>query len=94
MAWTHIFVLKRESVLHCFLRILVVWLLFAFLGESQKEIDEDERLDKDVPLESEVAQLHAISYCPSQFGLMLRTSSLNRSRLVRYFGLNVLANSS
>lgn len=54
---TYILFAKSETVLHCFLRVLIEWLALRVLRQSQEEVDKDQCLDKDVTLESEITQL-------------------------------------
>ena len=91
---TYVFLAQCEVVLHRLLRILVKWLALRPLGQSQQKVDEYQCLDKDVALEGEIAQLEIVSPSARLIVAILRTSSLNRSRLVRYLGLKELANAS
>ncbi len=91
---TYVFLPKCEAVLHRFLRILVKWLALGPLGQSQQKINQYQCLNKDVALESEITQLEIVSQSAGLIVAILRTSSLKRSRLVRYLGLKELANAS
>ena len=66
VAWTHIFLAKREAVLHRFLCLLIVRSFLRLVRESKQEIDQDQCLHKDVPLEGEIAQLGVISHSCSK----------------------------
>lgn len=58
MGWgTYVLFTKREVVLHRLLRILIDRLALSFVRQSKEEVDENQSLDKDVPLESEITQL-------------------------------------
>lgn len=62
---TYAFFTEREIVLHRFLRVLIDGLALRLLCKSQEKVDENQCLDKDVPLESEIAQLYVVSYSAS-----------------------------
>lgn len=94
MMRTYVFLAECEIILHRFLRILVEWLALGPLGQGQQEVDEYQCLDQDVTLEGEITQLQIVSHSAGLIVAILRTSSLNRSRLVRYLGLKELANAS